>query len=226
MNNPQQTPPKHQHPFWVRLRNYFFTGVALIAPISVTFYVVWGIISFIDAKIKPLIPEIYYPEHYLPFNVPGIGLLAVVVGLTLVGAIGAGIFGRYFTKLSERLVDKMPIVRSIYKAIKQIFETVFSNNSSTFRKVVLVEYPRKGIWSMGFLTGITKGEVQELTQDDVLNVFIPTTPNPTSGYLLFVPKQDIVPLSMTVEEGIKMVISGGIITPHTHGQPNEESQGN
>lgn len=196
-----------------RLRAYFLAGVLITAPISITFYLAWLFISFVDDRVKPLIPAAYNPEHYLPFSVPGIGLLVVLVGLTLTGAITAGFVGRFFLRLSERILNRMPVIRSIYSAVKQIFETVLAQQSAAFREVVLVEYPRKGIWAIGFLTGSTQGEVQEITEIEVLNVFLPTTPNPTSGFLLFVPKRDVVRLSMSIEEGIKMVVSGGIVTP-------------
>ncbi|MCP4923687.1 MAG: DUF502 domain-containing protein [bacterium] len=198
---------------FAKLRGYFFAGLLLTAPISLTIYLTWAIVTFIDERVKPLIPVVYHPEYYLPFDIPGFGLLIAVISLTLVGALMAGVFGRYFIHLSERILNKMPIVRGLYGAIKQIFETLLNNQSTAFRKVVMIEYPRKGIWSLGFITGVTKGEVQDLTEDEVVNVFIPTTPNPTSGYLLFVPSQDIHSLDMSVEEGIKMVVSAGILTP-------------
>lgn len=204
-----------------RLRTYFLAGILVTAPISITFYIAWIFISFVDDRIKPLIPERYNPETYLPFSVPGIGLIVVLVGLTLIGAATAGFIGRFFVRLSERLLNRMPVIRSIYGATKQIFETVLAQQSSAFREVVLVEYPRKGVWAIGFLTGTTHGEVQDLTEDEVLNVFLPTTPNPTSGFLLFVPKSDVVRLDMTIEEGIKMVVSGGIVTPPNRREPNE-----
>jgi uncharacterized membrane protein len=196
-----------------RLRTYFFAGILVTAPISITFYIAWLFISFVDDHVKPLIPARYNPETYLPFSVPGIGLMVVLVGLTVIGAVTAGFVGRFFIRLSERVLNRMPVIRGIYGATKQIFETVLAQQSSAFREVVLVEYPRQGIWAIGFLTGTTLGEIQELTEDEVLNVFLPTTPNPTSGFLLFVPKSDVVRLSMSVEEGIKMVVSGGIVSP-------------
>jgi len=199
--------------FFTKLRGCFFTGLLFIAPISITAYLTWMVITFIDEKIKPLIPIVYHPEYYLPFYIPGFGLLIAVVSITIVGALMAGVFGRYFIRLSERILNKMPVIRSLYSAIKKIFETLLNKQSSSFRKVVMIEYPRRGIWSLGFITGITKGEVQNLTKDKVVNVFIPTTPNPTSGYLLFVPSKDIHSLNMSVEEGIKMVVSAGIVTP-------------
>jgi uncharacterized membrane protein len=199
--------------FGARLRAYFFAGILVTAPISITFYLAWLFITFVDDWVRPLIPPAYNPENYLRFSLPGIGLVVVLVGLTFIGAVTANFLGRFFLRLSERILNRMPVIRSVYSAVKQIFETVLAQQSAAFREVVLVEYPRKGIWALGFLTGNTQGEVQEITESDVLNVFLPTTPNPTSGFLLFVPKSDVVRLSMSVEEGIKMVVSGGIVTP-------------
>ena len=199
--------------FTARLRAYFFAGVLVTAPLAITFWLVWQVISWIDRSIKPLIPAKYNPETYLPFSVPGIGLIVALVFLTLIGAFTAGLVGRLVVRLGERILARLPVVRSIYGATKQIFETVLAQSSRAFRDVVLVEYPRRGIWAIGFITGTTEGEVQELTEDVVVNVFLPTTPNPTSGFLLFLPKSDLIYLSMSVEEGIKMVVSGGIVTP-------------
>ena len=148
----------------------------------------------------------------------------LVVTLILVGWLAAGFLGRFFLRTGEKVVDRMPVIRSIYGAIKQIFETVIKGQSSAFRDAVLVEYPRRGIWAIAFLTGRTKGEVQNLTEEEVINVFLPTTPNPTSGFLLFVPKKDMVPLSMSVEEAIKMVISGGMVTPDDHRPAAEQNK--
>ncbi|MEX0696155.1 MAG: DUF502 domain-containing protein [Dongiaceae bacterium] len=199
--------------FTGRLRAYFFAGILITAPISITFYLAWLFISFVDDRVKPLVPAQYNPETYLPFSIPGIGLIVVLVGLTLIGAMTAGFVGRMWLRLSERILARMPVVRSVYSAVKQIFETVLAHKSTAFRQVVLVEFPRRGMWALGFHTGVTEGEVQELTEDEVINVFLPTTPNPTSGFLFFVPRRDVVILSMSVEEGIKMVVSGGIVTP-------------
>jgi len=195
------------------LRGYFLAGILITAPICITFYMAWLIVSWIDNKVTPLLPPLYNPETYLPFGVPGLGLLIVCFVLTLIGALTAGILGRYWVRTSERILSRMPVIRSVYGAIKQIFETVLSHQSDAFREVVLFEYPRRGSWAIGFITGKTEGEIQDSTEDDVVNVFLPTTPNPTSGYLLFVPRRELVVLSMTVEEGIKMVVSGGIVTP-------------
>lgn len=196
-----------------RLRAYMFAGILVTAPIFITFYLAWLFVTFVDSKINPLIPAQYNPENYLPFAVPGLGLLILIIALMLVGALTAGFFGRLWMRLSERILSQMPVIRNVYSAVKQILETVLAQQSNAFREAVLIEYPRRGMWAIGFLTGSTKGEVQNLTEEECINVFLPTTPNPTSGFLLFVPKKDIVPLTMSVEDAIKMVISGGIVTP-------------
>lgn len=196
-----------------RLRTYFFAGILVTAPISLTFYLAWLFINFVDGKVTPLIPVKYHPETYLPFSMPGLGLLIVFVFLTLVGALTAGFLGRMVIRWSERVLARMPVIRSVYSAFKQILETVLAQQSQAFREAVLVEYPRRGVWAIAFITGRTEGEVQNITEEEVINIFLPTTPNPTSGFLLFVPKEDLVHLDMGVEEAIKMVISGGIVTP-------------
>ncbi len=196
-----------------RLRGYLLAGVLVTAPVSITFYLAWILVNFVDGKVTPLIPAAYNPNNYLPFAIPGLGLLIIVIALILVGALTAGLAGRLLIRTGERILNRMPVIRGVYSAVKQIFETVLAQQSRAFREAVLVEYPRRGIWAIAFITGRTEGEVQNLTEQEVVNIFLPTTPNPTSGFLLFVPKEDLVPLSMSVEEAIKMVISGGIITP-------------
>lgn len=199
--------------FGGRLRAYLLAGIVITAPISITFYLAWLFVSFVDSKVTPLIPAAYNPTTYLPFGLPGLGLVIVIAALTLIGALSAGFFGRMLMRFYERLLSRMPVLRSVYSASKQIIETVVAHQSTAFREAVLVEYPRRGIWCIGFLTGVTRGEVQNLTDEEVLNVFLPTTPNPTSGFLLFVPRRDLIVLDMTIEEALKMVISGGIVAP-------------
>ena len=199
---------------FAKLRGYFLTGVVVTAPIGITFYVAILFIGFIDGKVKNFIPEKYHFDNLLPFDIPGIGLLFVLAFLTFIGFLTAGLIGRYVIKLGERIISRLPIIRSIYGALKQIFESVLNSSSKSFREVVLIEYPRKGIWAIGFITGDTKEEIREISEMEMVNVFLPTTPNPTSGFLLFLPKKDVQILSMSVEEGIKMVISGGIVTPN------------
>jgi len=203
----------HRRSMAARFRNYFLTGVIVTAPISITLYVSWQFIAFMDRQVTPLIPPNYNPETYLPFGLPGLGLVVMVLMLMLIGALAAGFVGRWFMRASESLLTRMPVIRTIYSALKQVFETVFAEKSKAFREVVLIEYPRKGIWAIGFATGSTKGEVQNIIEDEVVNVFLPTTPNPTSGFLLFLPRKDVIFLSMGVEEGVKMVISAGVVTP-------------
>ena len=144
---------------------------------------------------------------------PGVGLIVVAIVMILIGAVTAGFLGRLFHRIVDNILARLPVVRGVHSAIKQILQTVFSKKSNAFREAVLVEYPRRGIWAIAFITGRTKGEVQNLTVEECINIFIPTTPNPTSGFLLFVPKKDLVPLDMAVDDAIKMVISGGIVTP-------------
>lgn len=209
----EQEEAKHIVPPGGRLRAYFLTGILVTAPLGITTYLAWLLINFVDGTVKPLIPDKYNPETYLPFSLPGLGILLVIAGVTLIGFLTAGFLGRALIRWGEWIVSKMPVIRSVYSATKQIFETVLAQKSNAFREAVLVEYPRRGIWAIAFITGQTEGEVQNLTEETTVNVFLPTTPNPTSGFLLFVPAKDLVKLTMSVEEAIKMVISGGIVTP-------------
>jgi uncharacterized membrane protein len=196
-----------------RFRAYFFAGLLVTGPAGLTFYVAWLFVDFIDSRVASLIPAAWDPSHYLPIHVPGLGLIVVVVGLTLIGWVAAGYVGRRLLRIGDRILARMPLIRGLYGAMKQIFETVLSKQSNTFREVALVEWPRRGMWAVAFITGRPEGEIRELTEGDIVNVYVPTTPNPTSGYLIHVPRRDLISLSMTVEEGIKFVISGGIVAP-------------
>jgi len=196
------SPPEHPRGTVARLRGYFLAGLLLAAPLAVTIGVAVWFVDFIDSRVLPS-----------TFRIPGMGLLVVLSVITLIGWLASGFLGRTIHSVGDRIVSRIPVLRSVYAATKQIFEGILTHKSSAFREVALFEYPRKGIWSIGFLTGTTAGEVQHRTQEQTVNVFLPTTPNPTSGYLLFVPRKDLIILDMTVEDGIKMVVSGGIITP-------------
>ena len=209
---------------FARLRAYFFAGVLVTAPIGITVYLAWSVVSWVDESVLPLLPARYNPETYLPFSVPGIGVIVLLVFMTAVGAITAGMVGRMVVGYGERILTRMPIIRGVYGATKKIFETLLAQKSTAFREVALVEFPRLGMWSIGFITGVTEGEVQELTDEEVLNVYLPTTPNPTSGFLCFVPRSEVYPLSMTVEEGIKLVVSGGIVIPPDRRPPEERKK--
>jgi uncharacterized membrane protein len=196
-----------------RLRNYFLAGVLVTAPISITVWITWNVVAFVDSRVTPLMPPAWNPESYLPFSVPGIGVLTVFIVLTLVGMFATGLIGRLLMTGYERLLNAVPVIRSVYGATKQIFETVLAQRSNAFRQVVLIQYPRPESWALAFVTAETEGDVARKAPEESINVFLPTTPNPTSGFLLFVPKAQAKVLTMTVEEGAKMIISGGIITP-------------
>lgn len=200
-----------------RLRNYFLTGFIVTAPLAITAYLAWSFVGWVDSWVKPYIPARYNPDNYLPFAVPGFGLIVALALITLVGFLTANFIGRTIVSYGEYFLGRMPLVRSVYRGLKQILETVLSERSDTFTKVGLIEYPRKGLWALVFLATETRGEVSHHTEQSEDNpsvaVFLPTTPNPTSGYLLFVPKRDIIELKMTVEEGAKLVISAGLVSP-------------
>ncbi len=210
--------PSPRHGIFWRLRNYFLAGVVVAAPMGITLYVTWAFVSFVDRSIKPLIPDAYNPETYFRFSFPGLGLLIMLVLLTLLGTLAANFFGQTLLDYGERLVARMPIMRGVYNATKQILETVTTPSGASFRQAALIEYPRKGLWTICFITGEADGEVQARTPEDVISVYVPTTPNPTSGFLIFVPRADVVTLDMSVEEAVKMVISMGLVVPKWAGK--------
>lgn len=204
------------HPGMVRLRNYFLTGFIVTAPLAITAYLAWSFVGWVDSWVKPLIPARYNPDSYLPFAVPGFGLIVAVILITLVGFLTANFIGRTIVSYGEYLLDRMPLVRSIYRGLKQIFETVFANRAETFNKVGLVEYPRRGAWAIVFIASERETEINERLEgreDNVIAVFMPSTPNPTTGFLMYVPKSDVVELKMTVEDAAKLVISAGLVAP-------------
>ncbi len=200
----------------MRFRNYFLTGFIVCAPLAITAYLTWSFIGWADSWVKPYIPEVYNPDTYLPFPVPGFGLVVALILITLIGFMTANFIGRTIVNYGEYMLGRMPLVRNIYSVLKQILETVLSERTNTFKKVGLIEYPRKGLWAIVFIATDTEGEVEEELErktGKTIAVFLPTTPNPTSGFLLFVPKSDVKILSMSVEEGAKLVISAGLVTP-------------
>ncbi|MDD9912479.1 MAG: DUF502 domain-containing protein [Alphaproteobacteria bacterium] len=196
-----------------KLRSYAFAGILVIAPAAITIAILYQFVTWLDSLLTGFIPYQYRPETFIGVSIPGTGLIAGVLLVVIIGMLARNFFGRWLVGLGERIMHSIPGVGNIYGAVKQIVETVTSRNTDAFREVVLVEYPRKGIWAIAFVTGKTKGQVQKITDDELVNVFVPTTPNPTSGFLLFFPRKDLTTLDMTVEQGIKMVISGGIVTP-------------
>jgi uncharacterized membrane protein len=214
MNSPQQEQKKSTG-FFAWLRTNFFTGLLVIAPILITFYIIKFTVSLVDNAVTSLFPSKYAPSNYLPYDIPGIELIFGTLALILFGILIRNYVGVKLLSWGEHVLHSIPGVRNIYGAVKQIIETLSTSNSSSFREVVLIEYPRKGVWVVAFVTGRTEGEIQRLHEDELVNIFVPTTPNPTSGFLLFLPRRELTPLQMSVEQGVKLVISAGIITPST-----------
>lgn len=209
-------------PTWAaRLRNHFVTGLVVVGPLAITVYIARGFLEWVDATVKPLIPAAWNPDSYLPFAVPGFGLLVALLGLTVLGAATASLVGRTLLSYGEDLVGHLPFVRPVYRTLKQVFETFVSSRDQSFREVGLIEWPRKGIWSIVFVSGPVKAEVAARLSaarpdgglDDWLTVFIPTSPNPTGGYVMFLARADVRILDMSPEDAAKFIISGGIVTP-------------
>ena len=208
-----------------RLRTSFLTGIVVIAPVALTLWLIWSVIGWFDGFVLPFVPDAYRPEQILntifgydlKLNIRGVGVVVFLVFATLVGWLAKGLIGRSFIKYAENLVNRMPVVRSFYSGIKQIAETVFAQQERSFEKACMIEYPRKGIWAIGFISTTAKGEIAERnsSKGPMVSVFVPTTPNPTSGFLLFFPKADIVELDMSIEDAAKLVISAGLVYPPT-----------
>ncbi|MBL8581217.1 MAG: DUF502 domain-containing protein [Rhizobiaceae bacterium] len=199
-----------------RLRNYFLTGVIVSAPLAITAYLAWTVVHWVDSWVKPYIPSFYNPDNYLPFAVPGFGLIVALVMITLIGFLAANFIGRSIVSFGERLLGRLPMVRGVYRALKQIFETVLSNRSEMFRTVGLVEYPRKDVWSLVFVAGEKETEINarlDREGDPLVAVFMPCTPNPTTGFLMYVYRSEITILDMTIEDGAKLIVSAGLVAP-------------
>jgi uncharacterized membrane protein len=192
------------------LRNWFFAGLVVAAPLGITLWLVWSFVEFVDGAVTPLLPKAWDPENWLGFPLPGLGIIIVVVGLTLIGAIVANLFGRTMVRIGELILARVPLVRSIYSVIKQVVETLASNDASSFKEAVLVEYPGKGMWVLGFVT--SPNPDPEITRDspEVVGVLVPSSPNPAMGQLVFVSPERIRKLDMPVEKAAKLVISFGI----------------
>ncbi len=197
----------------VRFRRYLLTGILVTAPITITAYLTYVFLNFVDKQVGKVLPQGVYEGFHGGTTIPGFGLFVAIGFFIIIGWLATNFLGRFVINISEYIVDRVPVIRTIYGALKQIFETIMASQSQAFRDVVMLEYPRKGVWSIGFVTGRSEGEVQRVTENETINVFVPTTPNPTSGYLLFVPKKELKYLEMTVEEGVKLVVSAGIVSP-------------
>ena len=206
---------EHGHPVVWHLRNWLLTGIVVIGPLAITFYLARGFLEWADSTVKPLIPPSWNPDTYLPIAIPGFGLLVGLVVLTTLGAMTASLVGRSLIAFGENLLDRTPLVRPVYKTLKQVFETVAANRDSAFKQVGLIEWPRPGLWALVFVSQTARGEIAEKLgrDEEMLTVFIPTTPNPTGGYIMFVPRADVTILDMTVEDAAKLILSAGLVVP-------------
>jgi uncharacterized membrane protein len=199
------------------IRTYFLTGLVVAGPVAITVYLTWAFVTWVDAWVTPLIPSSYLPETYLPFQVPGFGLIVAFVGLTLVGFLTANLVGRTLVRFGENLLDRMPVVRGIYKALKQVFTTVFSQSGTSFRKAGLVEFPQ-GAWSVVFISAEPSPVIENLLPadgEDWVSVFMPCAPNPTTGFFFLLPRSKVIELPISVEQATKLVISAGLIQPES-----------
>ncbi|MCU7906309.1 MAG: DUF502 domain-containing protein [Candidatus Thiodiazotropha sp. (ex Epidulcina cf. delphinae)] len=195
-----------------QLRRYLVAGLLVWLPLGATFFVIKLLVGWMDHSLL-LLPESYRPDNLLGFHIPGLGVLLSLLILLLTGLVAANLFGRKLVSTWERLLSRIPLVRSVYSAVKQLVETMFADNGKSFRKVVLVEFPRRGLWTLAFLTSEQAGPVQQATGRDVVSVYVPTTPNPTGGYFVLVPKEDVRELAMSVDDGLKMLLSMGAVNP-------------
>lgn len=202
-----------------RLRNYFLTGLLVVGPVTITIYIIHWLINVVDAWITPFVPDIYNPGYWVGFDVPGVGLLFAIAAIIVIGALAANLIGRSLISFGEMMLDRMPIVRNVYRALKQIFESVVTatgGSASPFKNVALVEFPSKGLWSIVFVTGDVVGEISSVApggEHDLVSVFMPTGFVPPTGFVCFVPRKDIILLKMSAEDAAKIVISGGIVQP-------------
>ena len=194
------------------LKNYFLTGLLVILPVFITAYVIWFLIRAMDVVLK-YVPAKYLPDTYSPVHIPGIGLILVIIIILAVGVLFRNLVGRRVVHFWENMVDRIPIARIIYSGVKQLLESFFMQKNDAFKRVALLEYPRRGAYVIGFITGESRGEVQSKTDKKMMNVFIPTTPNPTSGFYILIPEDELIILNMTVEDAFKLIISGGIFSP-------------
>lgn len=196
------------------MRRYLIAGLLLWLPLGVTVLVIKLLVDFMD-QLLVFVPAKYNPEHILGFNIPGLGVVLAITIVFLTGVIVANLFGRKLVALWEAILARIPLVRTVYASVKQVVETVLSSNGNSFRKVLLIEYPRKGLWTIALHTGSVIDEVQEKTGQEVINIFVPTTPNPTSGFFIMVPVEDVIELEMSVDEALKLIISLGVVSPDT-----------
>lgn len=196
-------------------------GLLFLTPLAATFYFLKFTITWID-RILLLIPPAYRPENFLPFPVPGLGIIVLFFILLFTGVLVRNYLGSKLVALWEYIISKIPLVNKFYISVKQLIETILNGGSKDFKRVVLVEFPKDGVYSLGYVTGVAVGEIQQKTKKKVLNIYVPTTPNPTSGYYLVVPEEEVIPLEMSVEDSFKLLISGGIINPDETPKKNKK----
>lgn len=198
---------------WAWLRGRFLAGMVIAAPIAITFFVLQFLINFIDNRVKPLLPPVIQPETYTNYAIPGFGVVVMVITLTILGAIATNLIGRSVISAADRILSRIPLVRNVYAAFKQLTEVLASNQQASYDRVVLIEYPKAGTWCIGFVASKAKGEIHHNLGDEFIGVFVPTTPNPTSGFLMYVNEFECIDLDMSIEEGAKMILSAGLIVP-------------
>jgi uncharacterized membrane protein len=208
-------PEAHPPGLMARFRNYFLTGLVVAGPVAITFYLTWWFVNWVDNLVRPFVPTVYRPETYLPFGLPGSGLIVAVVALTLLGFLTANLIGRTLVDLGERLLGRMPVVRAIYRGLKQVFETLFSGKGSSFRKVGLVEFPSPGMWSIVLISQSPSVDVANKLpgQEEHISVFLPCAPNPTTGFFFYVPKSKIIEVDMSTEDAATLIMSAGVVQP-------------
>jgi uncharacterized membrane protein len=211
---PADAPTPFHHGIASRIRNYFLTGLILVGPLYITINLTWWFINWVDDLVRPFIPAAYRPETYLPIKIPGTGLIIAFAALTLLGFLTANLVGRKLVEYSENILNRMPVVRPIYKSLKQIFETLFAKTGSSFRRVGLVEFPGPGMWSLVFLSNSASADIAvRLPDTEHIAAFMPCTPNPTTGFFFYVPRRDIIDLDITVEAAMTLLMSAGMAQP-------------
>src|SRR6266404_814182 len=208
-------PEAHHAGLMARFRNYFLTGLVVAGPIAITFYLTWWFVTWVDGLVRPFVPTAYRPETYLPFGLPGSGLIVAVVALTLLGFLTANLIGRTLVDLGERLLGRIPAVRAIYRGLKQVFETLFSGQGSSFRRVGLVEFPSPGMWSIVLISQSPSVEVATSIpgEEEHISVFLPCAPNPTTGFFFYVPKSKIIEVELSAEDAATLIMSAGVVQP-------------
>lgn len=221
--SPAESPAESSTGIMARFRRYFLTGLVVAGPVAITLYLTWWFVTWVDGIVRPFIPIAYRPETYLPFGVPGAGLIVAVIALTLLGFLTANLIGRTLVDLGDRLLGRIPAVRAIYRGLKQVFETLFSGQGSSFRRVGLVEFPSPGMWSIVLISQAPSADVSRSLpgQEDHISVFLPCAPNPTTGFFFYVPKSKIIEVDMSTEDAATLIMSCGVVQP---GSNNSDAQ--